>query len=77
MSAPVLEGVVSEFDAVIGWGSLQIQSTGDVLGFHCLDLADGSRMIEVGAAVTCRRVGRLGHWQATEIRRRPSQGSGT
>lgn len=60
-------GIVVEFDRDLGWGSLRLDESGEVLGFHCLDIADGTRTIEVGAAVQCRRVGRLGHWEATAI----------
>ena len=62
-------GTVAEFDRDLGWGSVRIDESGEVLGFHCLDIADGSRTIEVGVAVQCRRVGRLGHWEATAVSR--------
>lgn len=67
MSMAALDAVVVEFDRDVGWGTLRVGSSGELLGFHCLDIADGSRSVEVGAEVTCRRVGRLGHWEATEI----------
>jgi cold shock CspA family protein len=41
---------------------------GDVLGFHCTAIADGSRTIPVGQPVRFRVVaGRLGRWEATGI----------
>ncbi len=71
MTASVVEAVVDEFDPVVGWGSVSVVGTGEVLGFHCLDIADGSRNIDVGRRVHCRRVGRLGHWQATDLSATP------
>lgn len=71
MSSSRLSGIVVEFDRDLGWGSLRLDQSGEVLGFHCLDIADGSRIIEVGAAIHCRRVGRLGHWEATAITAHP------
>lgn len=70
MSVTPVDAVVVEFDRDVGWGALRVGSSGELLGFHCLDIADGSRTIDVGAEVRCRRVGRLGHWEATDITRR-------
>jgi CspA family cold shock protein len=45
-----LIGVVSEFDEAAGLGTV----TGDdgaVYGFHCTQIADGTRTIEVGTRV--------------------------
>jgi hypothetical protein len=70
MTGVPLEAVIVEFDAAVGWGSVQVLSTGEVLGFHCLDIADATRTIEVDTPVNCRRVGRLGHWEAAAITRR-------
>ena len=67
MSSQIVEAMVDEFDPKMGWGSVSVLGTGEVLGFHCLDIADGSRSIDAGQRVRCRRVGRLGHWQATEL----------
>jgi hypothetical protein len=66
--APV-DAVVVEFDRDVGWGTVRVVSSGELLGFHCLDIADGSRTIDVGVEVRCRRVGRLGHWQAADLSR--------
>ena len=67
MSGDTLAAEVVEFDETVGWGRVRVVTTGEELGFHCLDLADGSRTIAVGARVRCRRVGRLGHWQASDV----------
>lgn len=65
-----VDAVVTEFDREVGWGSVEVLDGGEVLGFHCLDIADGTRTIAVGTVVRCRRVGRLGHWEATALTRR-------
>lgn len=60
-------GVVSAFDAAVGLG--QIAGDGeDMVGFHCVAIADGSRTIEVGTAVAYRLVAGLhGRWEAAGI----------
>lgn len=41
---------------------------GERYGFHCTQIADGSRSIPVGAEVTFSRVpGRLGRWEAAGV----------
>jgi hypothetical protein len=65
-----VDAVVVEFDGAVGWGSVRVHPSGEVLGFHCLDIADGTRHIAVGTPVRCRRVGRLGHWEAADLTRR-------
>jgi len=67
VSGDTLAAEVVEFDETVGWGRVQVVATGEELGFHCLDLVDGSRTILVGTRVHCRRVGRLGLWQATDV----------
>jgi cold shock CspA family protein len=62
-----VKGIVVSFDGPVGLG--QIVSDGADYPFHCTQIADGSRSIEVGAAVTFEvRPGRLGRWEAAEIR---------
>ncbi len=60
-------GVVKAFDAAVGLG--QIAGDGeDMVGFHCVAIADGSRTIDVGIAVTYRLVAGLhGRWEAAGI----------
>ena len=45
-----LTGTVVEFDAHVGLGRIEA-SDGRLLVFHCAEIADGSRSIEVGARV--------------------------
>ncbi|HEY5093057.1 MAG TPA: hypothetical protein VII60_07305 [Acidimicrobiales bacterium] len=62
-----IRGTVESFDAARGVGVLR--SVDDVaLSFHCVDIADGTRTIAVGAKVRAQRsVGRRGHDEATRI----------
>jgi cold shock CspA family protein len=61
------QGTVTQFDAASGLGEV----TGDdstVYPFHCTAIADGSRAIEVGAAVAFTiAAGHLGRLEATAI----------
>jgi hypothetical protein len=44
-----------------------------VVGFHCTAIADGTRRIEVGAAVVVDIVaGHLGQWEASRLVVAPS-----
>ena len=69
----IRSGAVVSFDDPRGLGVL-VSDDGVEYPFHCANIADGSRQIEVGATVTWRVVaGRLGRWEAAEIR--PASGS--
>ena len=61
-------GRVVEFDDHVGAGTVEGED-GRRLYFHCVAIADGSRRIEVGTAVTFDVVpGRLGRYEAGSIR---------
>lgn len=45
------EGTVETFDFEAGIGTV-LGEDGAVLGFHCTEIADGSRTIDVGATVS-------------------------
>lgn len=62
-----LSGTVSEFDAAVGLGSIRT-ADGDVFGFHCIEIADGSRDIDVGATVSFDLLAKLGRYEAANIR---------
>ncbi len=47
-------GVVASFDDHVGAGTLTDGETGEAWWFHCTRLADGSRSIDPGTAVTFR-----------------------
>ena len=65
------DGVVESFDDPRGLGVVAA-ADGHRFGFHCTAIADGTRTIGVGAAVTFRvRPGRSGRWEATDIAASP------
>lgn len=43
---------VSEFDLHVGLGRLRLDDGREVL-FHCAEIADGTRRIEIGSQVSC------------------------
>lgn len=59
----MLTGRVARFDEHRGDGVL-VADDGETFYFHCVDLADGTRSVPVGARVTARRV--VGHCGADE-----------
>ena len=64
------DGTVVAFDAHKGYGTVR-DGDGVEHFFHCTQIADGSRTIEVGAAVSYQVVpGRLGRWEAARLTRR-------
>jgi cold shock CspA family protein len=64
-----VHATVATFDDHRGYGTLRTED-GDELFFHCTALLDGSRTVEVGAAVTAEVVpGRLGRWEAARVQK--------
>ena len=61
-----MEGVVTAFDEATGLGVVT-SDEGTVYPFHCTQIADGTRTIVVGTAVTFERVARLGRYEAGNI----------
>lgn len=60
-------GRVAEYDPQRGWGTI-VGDDGERLGFHCTQIADGSRSVPVGAVVRYRRVpAHLGRYEATAV----------
>jgi hypothetical protein len=69
-------GQVVAFDEWVGLGEIDSDAGGpdrsntERFGFHCTQLADGSRTVAVGTPVDFRLLaGRGGHWEAADIRR--------
>jgi hypothetical protein len=63
----VLSGVIESFDDAHGGG--QFVAAGERFYFHCVNIADGSRTIAVGANARARRiVGHMGHDEVADIR---------
>lgn len=69
MVAAVRTGRVTDFDEPRGLGSVTAHD-GAVLPFQCVELADGTRTIEVGAEVVFDVVRKLGRLEAVRILRR-------
>jgi cold shock CspA family protein len=68
MAPAVLVGSVADFDPAVGWGTVA-EADGRRWGFHCTQIADGSRVIDVGAPVTFELVsGHRGAWEAARLR---------
>lgn len=60
-------GVVADFDADRGLGVV-IDAEGNRYAFHCLEIADGSRTIDVGLDVGFEVLPKLGRYEAKRIR---------
>ena len=66
-----MQGEVTEFDEPRGLGT--IESGGVAYPFHCTQIADGTRTVEVGTRVTFEvRPAPLGRWEATRIEHAPT-----
>jgi cold shock CspA family protein len=64
-------GAVVEFDEPAGYGQVE-DGSGERWFFHCTAIADGTRRIDTGAAVSFELVaGRLGRWEASDLRPAP------
>jgi CspA family cold shock protein len=64
----ICTGVVLQFDDPRGLGEVA-SDAGVTYPFHCANIANGTRQIDVGAAVTWKVVpGRLGRWEAADLR---------
>lgn len=62
-----MRGTVVDFDADRGFGTVR-GDDGTGYFFHCTAIADGSRMVPVGAVVAFEVVpGHLGRWEAAEL----------
>lgn len=63
----MITGVIESFDERRGDGRLR-DDDGRIFYFHCLSIADGSRVILVGVRVRAERsVGRLGHDEVVAV----------
>ena len=61
-------GSVVAFDEHVGLGEVESSDDGRRYPFHCTQIADGSRTIDVGAAVTFEVVaGHMGQWEAGSV----------
>ena len=63
-------GTVAAFDEDKGYGTIRDDDGTDYF-FHCTQIADGTRTIPSGQAVTFEvQPGHLGRWEATAVRAR-------
>lgn len=65
-SVPPMTGTVVSFDRHIGLGEL-LGDDGVRLPFHCIEIADGSRDIAVGARVRFGHRLKLGRVEAAQL----------
>jgi cold shock CspA family protein len=65
-----MRGVVTAFDQAVGLGVVTADD-GRQLGFHCVEITDGSRSIEVGRSVEFELLAKLGRYEAGAIRPMP------
>ncbi len=61
-------GTVTEFDAERGLGRIRSEDGTEHL-FHVVEIADGTRTVEVGRAVTFERLPKLGRVEAGRVRK--------
>ena len=61
-----MHGVVTSFSDRVGLGTVAA-AVGGAFDFHCIEIADGTRTIDVGAKVTFTLLARFGTWQAGSI----------
>lgn len=60
-------GTVTAFDEQTGLGVVT-GADGTVHPFHCIEIADGTRTIDVGADVEFGLLAKFGRWEAASIR---------
>jgi cold shock CspA family protein len=68
VAGDALRGTISNFDADVGLGDL-VADDGTIYPFHCVEIADGTRTIDVGTAVTFELLHKLGRHEAGRINR--------
>ena len=61
-----MHGAVREFDEEKGLGVV-VAPDGQAFPFHCIEIADGTRTIDVGATVTFSPMRKFGTWEAADI----------
>ena len=62
-----MRGTVTAFDAHVGLGDITM-TDGTVVMFHCAEIADGSRKINIGSEVECDIVMKFSRAVASAIR---------
>ena len=59
--------MVSAFDESVGLGTIAGDDCVEY-PFHCIEIADGTRTIELGTDVTFDLLAKLGRWEASNLR---------
>lgn len=67
MVSETMSGVVTAFDDYVALGEIT-DTNGTVWPFHCVSIADGSRMIQVGATVYFETKFHVSRSEAVNIR---------
>ena len=62
----LLHGTVTAFDRAVGLGEVRADD-GTTFGFHCIEIADGSRDIAVGGRVVFGVIAKLGGFEAAGL----------
>jgi cold shock CspA family protein len=65
----VMVGRVTAFDEYVGLG--EVTTADDTYLFHCVEIADGTRTIEVGTEVEFELITKFGRPEASRLRPRP------
>ena len=63
-------GTVVAFEREAGLGTVRRDTDGVTFEFHCVEIADGTRDIDVGAAVSFVVLPKLGRFEAGAVERR-------
>ena len=62
----MLRGTVSEFDEAKGLGAVTADD-GTTFWFHVIEIADGTRMVDVGQSVAFQPLPKFGTFQAGRV----------
>ena len=65
---PVISGHVTEFDETKGLGTVTADD-GTAYTFHVIEIADGTRQIDVGQTVRFQPLAKFGRFQACKLRK--------
>jgi cold shock CspA family protein len=62
-----MRGSVTAFDSHVGLGEITL-TQGEVVMFHCAEIADGTRQINLGSEVECELITKFSRVEASAIR---------
>jgi len=64
----MISGRVTQFDGAKGLGTVTADN-GTAYVFHVIEIADGTRTVDVGQAVRFQPLAKFGHFQACKVRK--------